>query len=42
MNVENYEQITLEKKILDAPDLFEEGTNVMVQGLILKPIFIIC
>jgi elongation factor P len=22
--------------------LFEEGTNVMVQGLILKPIFIIC
>ena len=31
MNVENYEQITLDKKILDAPDLLKEGTNVMVQ-----------
>lgn len=31
MNVENYEQITLEKKILDAPDLLKEGTSVMVQ-----------
>ena len=31
MNVENYEQISLDKKILDAPDLLKEGTNVMVQ-----------
>ena len=31
MNIENYEQITLEKKILDAPDLLKEGTIVMVQ-----------
>lgn len=31
MNIENYEQITLDKKILDAPDLLKEGTNVMVQ-----------
>ena len=31
MNVENYEQITLDKKILDAPDLLKEGTNVIVQ-----------
>jgi elongation factor P len=31
MNVDNYEQITLDKKILDAPDLLKEGTNVMVQ-----------
>ncbi len=31
MNVENYEQITLDKKILDAPDLLKEGTSVMVQ-----------
>lgn len=31
MNVESYEQITLDKKILDAPDLLKEGTNVMVQ-----------
>ena len=31
MNVENYEQITLDKKILDAPDLLKEGTQVMVQ-----------
>lgn len=31
MNVESYEQITLDKNILDAPDLLKEGTNVMVQ-----------
>jgi elongation factor P len=31
MNTESYEQITLEKKILDAPDLLKEGTLVMVQ-----------
>lgn len=31
MNVETYEQITLEKSILDAPELLKEGTNVMVQ-----------
>ena len=31
MNVESYEQITLNKTILDAPDLLKEGTNVMVQ-----------
>ncbi|WP_395044355.1 elongation factor P [Flavobacterium sp.] len=31
MNVDSYEQITLEKKILDAPDLLKEGTIVMVQ-----------
>ena len=31
MNVDNYEQITLDKKILDAPDLLKEGTQVMVQ-----------
>ena len=31
MNVETYEQITLNKDILDAPDLLKEGTNVMVQ-----------
>ena len=31
MNVDSYEQITLDKKILDAPDLLKEGTNVMVQ-----------
>ena len=31
MNVESFEQITLDKKILDAPDLLKEGTNVMVQ-----------
>jgi elongation factor P len=31
MNTETYEQITLEKDILDAPDLLKEGTNVMVQ-----------
>lgn len=31
MNTDSYEQITLDKKILDAPDLLKEGTNVMVQ-----------
>ena len=31
MNVESYEQITLDKKTLDAPDLLKEGTIVMVQ-----------
>ena len=31
MNVESFEQITLDKNILDAPDLLKEGTNVMVQ-----------
>jgi len=31
MNTETYEQITLNKDILDAPDLLKEGTNVMVQ-----------
>jgi elongation factor P len=31
MNAETFEQITLEKNILDAPDLLKEGTNVMVQ-----------
>lgn len=31
MNVETYEQITLDKNILDAPELLKEGTNVMVQ-----------
>ena len=31
MNTETYEQITLSKDILDAPDLLKEGTNVMVQ-----------
>ena len=31
MNVDSFEQITLDKKILDAPDLLKEGTNVMVQ-----------
>ena len=31
MNNESFEQITLDKKILDAPDLLKEGTNVMVQ-----------
>lgn len=31
MNVDSYEQITLDKKILDAPDLLKEGTIVMVQ-----------
>ena len=31
MNVESFEQITLDKKILDNPGLLKEGTNVMVQ-----------
>ena len=31
MNTESFEQITLSKSILDAPDLLKEGTNVMVQ-----------
>ncbi|WP_395058479.1 elongation factor P [Flavobacterium sp.] len=31
MNVESFEQITLDKKILDNSGLLKEGTNVMVQ-----------
>lgn len=31
MNTESFEQITLEKNILDAPELLKEGTNVMIQ-----------
>ena len=31
MNTDSYEQITLDKKVLDNPDLLKEGTNVMVQ-----------
>ncbi|WP_430400751.1 elongation factor P [Flavobacterium sp.] len=31
MNVDNYEQITLQRSALDAPDLLKEGTNVMLQ-----------
>lgn len=31
MNVDNYEQITLNRDALDAPDLLKEGTNVMLQ-----------
>ncbi|HPW98477.1 MAG TPA: elongation factor P [Flavobacterium sp.] len=31
MNVDNYEQITLLRDVLDAPDLLKEGTNVMLQ-----------
>lgn len=31
MNNETFEQITLDKNILDAPELLKEGTNVMVQ-----------
>ena len=31
MNNETFEQISLNKDILDAPDLLKEGTNVMVQ-----------
>ena len=31
MNTESFEQITLDKKVLDAPDLLKEGTNVMIQ-----------
>ena len=31
MNTENFEQITLSKTILDAPELLKEGDNVMIQ-----------
>ena len=31
MNTETFEQITLNKNVLDNPDLLKEGTNVMVQ-----------
>ncbi|MDR2223168.1 MAG: elongation factor P [Flavobacteriaceae bacterium] len=31
MNVESYEQITLLKEVLDAPELMKEGETVMVQ-----------
>ncbi|UGS20056.1 elongation factor P [Flavobacterium cyclinae] len=31
MNNETFEQITLNKNVLDAPDLLKEGTNVMIQ-----------
>ncbi|MCU4189261.1 elongation factor P [Flavobacterium sp. HXWNR29] len=31
MNNESFEQITLDKKVLDSPDLLKEGTNVMIQ-----------
>ncbi|HLW42816.1 MAG TPA: elongation factor P [Flavobacterium sp.] len=31
MNTETFDQITLDKNILDAPGLLKEGTNVMVQ-----------
>ena len=31
MNNESFEQITLDKKVLDAQDLLKEGTNVMIQ-----------
>jgi elongation factor P len=31
MNTENFEQITMNKNVLDNPDLLKEGTNVMVQ-----------
>ena len=31
MNTETFEQITLHRDVLDAPDLLKEGTNVMVQ-----------
>lgn len=31
MNTENFEQISLDKNALDAPDLLKEGTNVMIQ-----------
>jgi elongation factor P len=30
MHAETYEQITLNKDVLDAPDLLKEGENVMV------------
>ena len=31
MNAETFEQITMNKSVLDNPDLLKEGTNVMVQ-----------
>ena len=31
MNNESFEQITLDKKVLDNPGLLKEGTNVMIQ-----------
>jgi elongation factor P len=31
MNTESFEQITLNKKVLDNPGLLKEGTNVMIQ-----------
>ncbi len=31
MNIESFEQITLNRNILDAPDLLKEGENVMIQ-----------
>jgi elongation factor P len=31
MNTESFEQITMNKSVLDNPDLLKEGTNVMVQ-----------
>lgn len=31
MNTDSFEQITLDKKVLDNADLLKEGTNVMVQ-----------
>ncbi|MBS7320192.1 MAG: elongation factor P [Myroides sp.] len=31
MNTESFEQITLDKNVLDTPELLKEGTNVMVQ-----------
>ncbi len=31
MNNESFEQIILDKNVLDAPDLLKEGTNVMIQ-----------
>src|SRR5690606_37064126 len=31
MHTETYEQITIAKNLLDAPDLLKEGENVMVQ-----------
>ena len=31
MNIETFEQITLNRNVLDAPDLLKEGENVMIQ-----------
>jgi elongation factor P len=31
MNAESFEQITLNRNVLDAPDLLKEGENVMIQ-----------